>query len=198
MLALSFGEMLLSGYGLDEASQFREANVMLQYEQRGVWTWHIPFFYQIDIATMLITGREEAFWTFFMEAECYNPIALSRQAVEEWTGLARGPGGLRGILETYRAGLVNGESALLVCSCTGLRLMSFLAGQINRQLVPDKLAMPVMTIGSPEFFGYLVKPEMEMAASNVSQSYIFEECGHSLALEAEVRLADALVGFFGR
>ena len=37
MLALSFGEMLLSGYGLDEASQFREANVMLQYEQRGVW-----------------------------------------------------------------------------------------------------------------------------------------------------------------
>lgn len=198
MLALSFGEMLLSGYGLDEASQFREANVMLQYEQRGVWTWHIPFFYQIDIATMLITGREEAFWTFFMEAECYNPIALSRQAIGEWTGLARGPGGLRGILETYRAGLVNGESALLVCSCTGLRLMSFLAGQINRQLVPDKLAMPVMTIGSPEFFGYLVKPEMEMAASNVSQSYIFEECGHSLALEAEVRLADALVGFFGR
>ena len=198
MLALSFGEMLLSGYGLDEASQFREANVMLQYEQRGVWTWHIPFFYQIDIATMLITGREEAFWTFFMEAECYNPIALSRQAIGEWTGLARGPGGLRGILETYRAGLVNGESALLVCSCTGLRLMSFLAGQINRQLVPDKLAMPVMTIGSPEFFGYLVKPEMEMAASNVSQRYIFEECGHSLALEAEVRLADALVGFFGR
>ena len=170
---------------------------MLQYEQRGVWTWHIPFFYQIDIATMLITGREEAFWTFFMEAECYNPIALSRQAVEEWTGLARGPGGLRGILETYRAGLVNGESTL-VCSCTGLRLTSFLAGRINRQLVPDKLAMPVMTIGSPEFFGYLVKPEMEMAASNVSQSYIFEECGHSLALEAEVRLADALVGFFGR
>lgn len=57
--------------------------------------------------------------------------------------------------------------------------------------------MPVMTIGSPEFFGYLVKPEMEMAANNVTQSYIFEECGHSLALEAEVRLADALVGFFG-
>lgn len=55
-----------------------------------------------------------------------------------------------------------------------------------------------MTIGSPEFFGYLVKPEMEMAATNVSQSYIFEECGHSLALEAEVRLADALVGFFGQ
>jgi pimeloyl-ACP methyl ester carboxylesterase len=188
--------MLLSGYGLDKASQFSEANVMLQYEQRGVWTWHIPFFYQIDIATMLITGHEEAFWTFFMEAECYNPVALSRQAIAEWTGLAKGPGGLRGILETYRAGLVNGEFTLVGFDVE-LRVDG-LAGQINRQLVPDKLAMPVMTIGSPEFFGYLVKPEMEMAASNVSQSYIFEECGHSLALEAEVRLADALVGFFGR
>lgn len=113
MLALSFGEMLLSGYGLDNASQFTEANTMLQYEQRGVWTWHIPFFYQIDIATMLITGHEEEFWTYFMEAECYNPIALSRQAIAEWTGLAKGPGGLRGILETYRAGLVNGELILM-------------------------------------------------------------------------------------
>jgi pimeloyl-ACP methyl ester carboxylesterase len=99
-------------------------------------------------------------------------------------------------LETYRAGLVNGEFTLVGFDVE-LRVDG-LAGQINRQLVPDKLAMPVMTIGSPEFFGYLVKPEMEMAASNVSQSYIFEECGHSLALEAEVRLADALVGFFGR
>jgi|SRR5690242_12402483 len=113
VLALSFGEMLLSGYGLDNASQFTESNVMLQYEQRGVWTWHIPFFYQIDIAAMLITGHEEEFWTYFMEAECYNPISLSRQAITEWTGLAKGPGGLRGILETYRAGLVNGELMLL-------------------------------------------------------------------------------------
>lgn len=102
--------MLLSGYGLDNASQFTESNVMLQYEQRGVWTWHIPFFYQIDIATMLITGHEKEFWTYFMEAECYNPIALSRQAIIEWTELAKGPGGLRGILETYRAGLVNGKA----------------------------------------------------------------------------------------
>ena len=56
---------------------------------------------------MLIAGKEEEFWTFFMESECYNPIALSRQALREWVDSARGPGGLRGILETYRADLVN-------------------------------------------------------------------------------------------
>lgn len=123
VLALSFGEMLLSGYGLDNASQFTESNVMLQYEQRGVWTWHIPFFYQIDIATMLITGKEEEFWTFFMEAECYNPVALSRQAIAEWTGAAKSPGGLRGILETYRAGLVNGTFSLCRTRRSSSRLM---------------------------------------------------------------------------
>jgi hypothetical protein len=89
--------MLLLGYGLDYSNQFTESNVMLQYEQRGVWNWHTPFFYQIDIATMLITSHEDEFWTCFLEAECYNPIALSRQVLAEWTELARGPGGLRGI-----------------------------------------------------------------------------------------------------
>ncbi|KAF1914895.1 hypothetical protein BDU57DRAFT_520098 [Ampelomyces quisqualis] len=52
-----------------------------------------------------------------------------------------------------------------------------------------------MTIGSPEFFGQAVRPEMLKVAASVERSYVFEACGHSLALEAEVRLADALKGF---
>jgi hypothetical protein len=52
-----------------------------------------------------------------------------------------------------------------------------------------------MTIGSPEFFGAAVRPELLKVASSVERSYIFEGCGHSLALEAEVRLADALKDF---
>lgn len=68
-------------------------------------------------------------------------------------------------------------------------------GEINAQLSQDKLTLPIMTIGSPEFFGALVRPEMLRVAKSVERSYIFEECGHSLALEAEVRLADALKDF---
>jgi hypothetical protein len=60
---------------------------------------------------MLITGKEQEFWSFFMESECYNPIAISRQAITEWIDSARGPGGLRGILETYRADMVNRTSS---------------------------------------------------------------------------------------
>ncbi|KAF2033154.1 alpha/beta-hydrolase [Setomelanomma holmii] len=159
VLTLSFGEMLLSGYGLDKYAQLTESNVMAQYEGIG----------------MLIQGKEREFWSYFMESECYNPIALSREAITEWTDAAKSPGGLRGILETYRAGLVN--------------------GQVNSMLMQQKLTLPVMTIGSPEFFGALVRPGMLMVANSVERSYMFEECGHSLALEAEVRLADALKGF---
>ncbi|KAF1914894.1 Alpha/Beta hydrolase protein [Ampelomyces quisqualis] len=108
ILTLSFGEMLLSGFALDEYAQFNEANVMAQYTARGVWLWHIPFFYLANVPEMLLAGKEDAFWTYFMESECFNPVALSREAVAEWTRAAKGPGGLRGILETYRAGLVNG------------------------------------------------------------------------------------------
>lgn len=58
---------------------------------------------------MLITGKEEQFWGYFMESECYNPIAISREAIQEWVSTSSGPGGLRGILETYRADMVNRE-----------------------------------------------------------------------------------------
>jgi hypothetical protein len=109
VMSLSFGEMLLSGLGLDQYAQYTESNIMAQYEERGVWLWHIPFFYLANVPEMLITGHEEEFWTYFMESECYNPIAIDRQAIAEWTGLAKGPGGLRGILETYRAGIANGK-----------------------------------------------------------------------------------------
>lgn len=70
--------------------------------------------------------------------------------------------------------------------------------QVNAMLMKDKLTLPVMTVGSPEFFGALVQKEMELVANNVSRSAIFAECGHSLALEAEYRLAQMLQDFMVR
>ena len=57
------------------------------------------------------------------------------------------------------------------------------------------LEMPVMTIGAPEFFGPQVAENARAFASNVEQSELFEECGHSLALEAPDRLAKSLLKF---
>lgn len=67
--------------------------------------------------------------------------------------------------------------------------------RINQELKKTKIAMPVLTIGAPEFFGNLVKDEMLKVAEDVERSEVFEECGHSLALEAEDRLANLLRKF---
>lgn len=171
VLTLSFGEMLLSGLSLEKWTSFDPATLGAQYEQRGVWQWHVPFFYVPDVPEMLIQGKEEEFWNHFMTLECCNPMAIERHAREEWVRCSKAPGGLRGILETYRAAWVN-------------------AG-VNREAAREKLSCPVLAIGAPEFFGDLVGEEMRGVAEDVSYER-FEECGHSLALERPERLAELL------
>ena len=124
---------------------------------------------------MLITGREREFWEFWIKAETWNPYAISAEALDEWISCLKAPGGLRGCLETYRAGLAN--------------------ARINRELKQTKLTLPIMTVGAPEFFGPLVEAQMLKVAERVERAEVYEACGHSLALEAERRLAAALRDF---
>jgi pimeloyl-ACP methyl ester carboxylesterase len=172
---LSFCEMLLSGEGLEEWSNFTPENISAQYRQQGVWVWHIPFFWIPHLPEMLITGREREFWEFWIKAETWNPTAISDEAIGEWIARLMAPGGLRGCLETYRAGLKN--------------------ARINRELKQEKLTLPIMTVGAPEFFGPLVEDQMRKVSNGVERAEIFEECGHSLAWEAEDRLAAMLRAF---
>lgn len=178
VLKLSFCEMLVSGFGLEESSFWTKENVSAQYEKRGVWCWHLGFFFLPHIPEMLITGREREFWEMFMKQECYNPTSIEPVALNHWVEVVKSPGCLRGILETYRAGLKNAE--------------------LHKELLEKggKLTLPVMTIGAPEFFGPTVKDGILRLAESVERSEIFEECGHSLALEQPTRLAQALKDFF--
>lgn len=57
------------------------------------------------------------------------------------------------------------------------------------------MAARVVTNSMLRFFGVLVKEQMEKVADNVKSSEIFEECGHSLALEKPERLAGLLREF---
>ena len=112
-----------------------------------------------------------------MKQECYNPSAISPQALNHWIECVKQPGCLHGILATYRAGLKNAE--------------------IHQKFLKDggKLSMPVMTIGAPEFFGPQVEECILKVAEKVQRSELFEECGHSLALEKPERLAKILKEF---
>ncbi len=124
---------------------------------------------------MLISGHEFEFWESFIKQECHNPTAIEPRALRHWIECVKQPGGLRGVLETYRAGFLNGD--------------------LNVELAKKKLAIPVMTIGAPEFFGPTVRENALKFADNVVRSEIFHECGHSLALEAPDRLAKSLREF---
>ncbi|KAJ4386298.1 hypothetical protein N0V93_009191 [Gnomoniopsis smithogilvyi] len=176
VLGLSFCEMVLSEQ-LTKQSEFSLDNISAQYEQRGVWNWHIPFFWMPHVPEMLITGKEREFWTMFMTQECYNPGALEQEAVDEWIRNSQQPGGLRGILETYRAHWKNVD--------------------VERQGLKHKLPerMRVLAVGAPEFFGPLVEAQMRMAAERVYHAEVFERCGHSLSLEAPDRMALVLQKF---
>lgn len=168
---LSFAEMVLSGEGLQEWSYLTKENL----EADEPWLWHISFFWLDDYPEMLIQGKEREFWTHWMKAEMYDPAALTEEAIDEWVSKLKEPGGLRGCLETYRATLKNAE--------------------INQELKQDKIDMPILTIGSEEFFGNLPKEQMEIVSEGVERNEVFDRCGHSLALEAEDRLADSLREF---
>ena len=173
---LCFAEMVLSGEGLEEWSYFTPENVAAQFNLKGVWVWHIPFFWIPHLPEMLIQGKERDFWEFWIKAETYNPTAISDEAITEWISKLKAPGGLRGCLETYRAAMQNAE--------------------IVRELKGTKLRMPIATIGAPEFFGELVEDQMKrMSENGVERAEVFEECGHSLALEADERLATFLREF---
>ena len=130
VLTLSFCEMLLTGYGLEDSALWSPENVAAQFEQRGVWCWHLPFFWIPHVPEMLIQGKEDEFWTHFVTAECYHPTAIPPDVMEEWIRNCKAPGGLRGILETYRSAFVNAK--------------------VNRDLGREKLTLPVMTVGAPE------------------------------------------------
>ena len=64
--------------------------------------------------------------------------------------------------------------------------------ELNAELAQHKLTMPVLTIGAPEFFAHNVEQQMRAVARNVERAEVWEQCGHSVALEKPQRLARTL------
>lgn len=172
VIAMSYGEMAISGYGIEEASYFTEENIIAQYNETGKWLWHVPFFFTQNIPEMLLEGHECQFWNQLLKGSAYNPASLSDELIKEWDDRFTSPGGMRGILETYRAEIKNIH--------------------INRDIIENqgKLSLPVITIGGKAFYGITVKGYAERIFSNIKKSVVLEECGHHLANEQPEKLAN--------
>ena len=74
VLTLSFCEMQISGFGLEETSFWTAENVNAQFEKRGVWCWHLGFFFLPHVPEMLITGKERVFWVGSSCAELFFSV----------------------------------------------------------------------------------------------------------------------------
>lgn len=174
VIAMSYGEMAISGYGIEEASYFTEENLKKQYDGTGKWLWHVPFFFTQNIPEMLLEGHEIQFWDQLLLGSAYNPASLSKELLDEWNGRFVAPGGMRGILETYRAEIKNIH--------------------INQGLMEKngKLSLPVITTGGRMFYGVTVKGYAERIFSNIKESYVLEECGHHMANEQPEKLSEII------
>jgi pimeloyl-ACP methyl ester carboxylesterase len=166
---LSFGESLLPGFGLEGWSHLSPENHAL-----GRFLWHVSFFHVPDFPEMLISGREGAFWSTWMKNETYDPAAITDDCVEEWARTSSAPGGLRAIFSVYRATWEN---------------IAF-----TKAIQEQGLPMPVLAIGAKYFIAEEARNQMEHFTDHVE--YVEFDCGHSLALERPLELAETLIKFF--
>jgi pimeloyl-ACP methyl ester carboxylesterase len=159
---LVLAESLLPGFGLEE----------LMNPATGGF-WHFGFHMQVDLATMLTTGREEAYlrpgWDQFSRG-------LSEADKDELVGQYTAPGAMRAGFSHY---------APLVSD-----------GQRNRERLTHRLEMPVLVLngdsGLPQ--APLLAGARQVAAH--VQTDIVPAAGHTLATDNPEWLAQRLTAFF--
>lgn len=167
---LSYGEMLLPGFGIEKWSFLNKENTDSIH-----WSWHVNFFFLRDVPEMLIQGREEIFWSTWIKNETFDPSAISEVAVAEWVRCAAAPGGLKGIFAPYRAHFENERDVL--------------------EWSKEKLSIPVLAMSSTYFMEQEPLRQMKNVATDIKYVEI-DRCGHSMALERPERVAEELIKFF--
>jgi pimeloyl-ACP methyl ester carboxylesterase len=167
---LSFLEMIMDGFGLQEWSFLTEENVGNQR-----WLWHINFYAVPDFPELLISGNEREYFEHFFKVECHNPAAVPDHAVEEYVRSFSQPGGLQNMLQVYRNPFKNAK---------------FFEG-----MTEDKLEIPALAVGSTHFIGEEVETQMEYVAEDVTGVTL--DWGHQLAEECPEELVDELREFIG-
>jgi len=165
---LVYQEMLLPGFGLEEWSHLTTENVKTNH-----WIWHINFYNVRDFPELLISGREKAYFSHFIKHECYDPTAISDEAIDEYVRCYSAPGGLRSMFEVYRA--------------------TFKDAEFFQEAAKTKLKMPVLALGSKYFINDENTREMKLVAENVEE--VILPWGHQLAEECPEELSQVLLEF---
>lgn len=152
----------IPGFGLEELLDFREPGQGLP---------HLPFFIQPDVPELLIGGREQDYFTAFIN----SPAMQDSGAVDFYARSYARPGRLTAALGQYRALYTNAQD--------------------NRRGAGTKLNMPTLALsgmGKTE----LSVDSLRQVASNTAEVGI-PGGGHYIQEERPTEVADTLKQFFG-
>lgn len=162
---LVLGESVLPGFGLEE----------LMNPATGGY-WHFGFHMQVELASMLTAGKEDAYlspnWEMFAPVGGVDP-GLKAELLESYTA----PGGMRGGFQHYGTLLEDGRA--------------------NREQLGEKLAMPVLVLngdhGIPQD---QTVAGIRQVAGDVTAELV-PDSGHAISEENPAWLGERLTRFFG-
>lgn len=150
----------------------------------GIWdagagsprAWHIGFHAQIDVALMLVTGRERAYISQFIASRAYDQTAVSQADIDVYAAVYSEPGALRAAFSMYAA--LQSEDPALNCA------------ELSAH---GKLDMPVLLVG-----GAMTMPKaaLQMAADEIATNpevEVVERAGHWIAEEQPEELSRLIV-----
>jgi pimeloyl-ACP methyl ester carboxylesterase len=139
-----------------------------------VRNWHIAFHASVDVAHMLISGRERQYIDYFIKSRAYDLGAISAEDIDRYAAAYAAPGALRSALEMYR-------------SLPEDRVLN------RATLASDgKLTMPVTVVGSGVFaHGAQLRTMVDEFAVN-GRVEIIEKSGHWIPEEQPAALADLI------
>jgi pimeloyl-ACP methyl ester carboxylesterase len=138
--------------------------------------WHFSFHFLRDLPEALVAGRERLYLSWFYRNGCYNPVAISEAAIDEYTRCYAAEGGLRAGFEYYRA------------------LFTNIAQTKGDARTP--LEMPLLALGGEFSFGEFASQLWQAYAANV-EADVLPQCAHFIPEEQPALLSERLLAFFG-
>jgi pimeloyl-ACP methyl ester carboxylesterase len=138
-------------------------------------TWHLAFHSHVEIAHLLISGRERAYFEYFIRSRTENNAAITPAEIDEYAMAYAAPGALRSALEMYQSLATDREMNLAALAAGG------------------RLEVPVAAVASALRATRASVEEVLRQIAMGGRAVMVDRCGHWIPQERPDVLADVVV-----
>ena len=146
--------------------------------------WWFAFHQTPDIPEILVQGHEREYISWFLKRLAYNPSAITEEDIDVFASHAKGPGGMRGQFEHFRAFPIDAEQ--------------------NKESAKNKITMPVLVLGGDiypalggDYPGNFALASTQALAANVTGITV-PLSGHWIPEEQPKFVIEQLAKFFNQ